>query len=221
MTARSVEVWEIDLAAPVAQVDELFAHLDDAEQAAAAARSGDHRRRYVVAHGAVREVLARYANVAPRAVEYSYECAVCGGPHGKPALVGEACVFSLTHSADLALLAIAGEGAVGVDVERVDVRPHLESLARRVLSAQEHAAWRARDEEERLRAFLEHWTAKEAYLKALGVGLTRALREVSISEPFTAHALELATGADLYVGALVLDGPAVVERRRWAPGTVP
>ena len=68
---------------------------------------------------------------------------------------------------------------VGVDVEEVRPRRRLDALAARVLNDEEHAAWlRLDDADEQLRSFLRVWTAKEAYLKALGIGIATRLRDV-------------------------------------------
>jgi 4'-phosphopantetheinyl transferase len=69
------------------------------------------RRRYIAARARLRIILARYVGQAPAALQFHY------GPHGKPALDGIS--FNLSHSADLALLAVSRGTVVGVDIERV------------------------------------------------------------------------------------------------------
>src|SRR4029077_6541511 len=88
--------------------------------------------------------------------------------------------FNVSHSGPLALVAVLeGDARVGVDVEFVRPRPRLGALAKRVLDVDEHAAWLLLPAEgARARAFLERGSAKEACLKALGVGITTSLRDV-------------------------------------------
>lgn len=75
------------------------------------------RQRYLASHLALRVLLGSYLGQAPEQVLLvREECPCCGGPHGRPAVVGGAVHFSLSHSGDVAYLAFAGV-PVGVDVE--------------------------------------------------------------------------------------------------------
>jgi 4'-phosphopantetheinyl transferase len=184
MPAR--EVIAVDLRQPPAVVDAFAATLDARERQDASARTGDARRRYVVAHGALRAVLAQRTGIEPAAIAFRRSCAVCGShEHGKPAIANATGVeFSLSHSHDIAVVAVAPE-PVGVDVELVRERPYDERVARRIMRADEFDAWCALTPDERPVAFLRVWTAKEAYLKLLGVGITRTLRDVQPTGTYT------------------------------------
>ncbi|MGV3711129.1 MAG: 4'-phosphopantetheinyl transferase family protein [Gemmatimonas sp.] len=135
-----------------------------------------HGRRYAVAHGALRRILAAYTGADPRALTFD------AGEHGKPEFARGGIMnpqewhFNLSHSGDLALLAVARHGPVGVDVERWRSNvQHLE-IAERFFSPLERDALRmARDEDAVLRGFFSTWSRKEAYLKATGHGITRGL----------------------------------------------
>jgi 4'-phosphopantetheinyl transferase len=166
--------------------------LDPRERAQAAQRHGDAIRRYVVAHGALRTILAAHTGVAPDVLRYAYRCAVCGSTeHGRPELDPaqrrDAVSFSLSHSHEVAVVAVMTDatGPVGVDVEVARSRPYLERIATRVLAPPAVEEWRALPPDERVRAFLRAWTAKEAYLKQLGVGLTRRLVDVPAGDAQT------------------------------------
>jgi 4'-phosphopantetheinyl transferase len=166
--------------APDAVETSLLALLDEREvRHAEDRRLPSARRRYVVAHATLRLMLAYHLGVELDAVRYRYSCAICGShEHGRPELDGadDEWSFSLSHSADFAVIAVARE-PVGVDVEIVRPRRSLERVARRVLRDDEYGRWRTLVEPQRTRAFLQAWTAKEAYLKRLGVGITRGLRD--------------------------------------------
>ena len=214
------EVWAIGLEQPAAVVARLGPHLDaDEVRAATARRAPGARDRYVVAHGALREILAALTATTPAAVTFDRRCRHCGDPaHGKPELAdAPELSFSLSHSASVALVAVAGEARVGVDVEVIRARRHLEKLAARVLTPEEFRAWRVVPPASRTTAFLRSWTAKEAYLKALGVGLVRPLRTVPVS-PDGWSVLALAAGRDV-VASIAVDGaleaPPVVAT--WDP----
>ncbi|MGD6742460.1 4'-phosphopantetheinyl transferase family protein [Streptomyces sp. BH106] len=148
----------------------------DVEEArrAAAFRFDRHRVRYVAAHLALRGILGERLGCAPGDVRFTrLACPGCGGPHGRPALVDAPDVhFSLSHSGDLALVALA-PAPVGADVEELPSAEVAEELTA-VLHPRERAelAALAGPEERRLAVALA-WVRKEAYLKGLGTGLSR------------------------------------------------
>jgi 4'-phosphopantetheinyl transferase len=169
-------VWRI----PLDQSEDVSHHMDvlDAHERGRVGRFHfpHHARRYAVAHGALRRILASYADADPRVLDFS------AGEHGKPEFTRGGVMspdewhFNLSHSGDLALLAVARHGPVGVDVERWRTTvEHLE-IAERFFSPLERDALRmARGEEAVLRGFFSTWSRKEAYLKATGHGITRGL----------------------------------------------
>jgi 4'-phosphopantetheinyl transferase len=136
----------------------------------------------------LRLLLGGHVGADPATLRFELTCAVCGShEHGRPALADDgdgAPSFSLSHSGDVAVVAIAPE-RVGVDVEVVRPRRYLDRVARRVLTDGELAQWGALREPQQLAMFLRAWTAKEAYLKMLGVGLTRSLRDVPMHDATT------------------------------------
>ncbi|GAA1729790.1 4'-phosphopantetheinyl transferase superfamily protein [Streptomyces yatensis] len=134
------------------------------------------RERYVTSHVGLRTLLGGYLGIAPGAVEFVREtCGMpdCDKPHGRPALAGEDSLhFSLSHSGDAALCAVAGV-PVGADVEERDPERTGTRLTGLIgqLHPQERAAIDALPEELRAEAFLGCWVRKEAYLKGIGTGL--------------------------------------------------
>jgi 4'-phosphopantetheinyl transferase len=146
--------------------------LDDEERARSRrfVRPAD-RRRFVLAHAALRLFLACCLDVRPTRVRYE------SGMHGKPRLAPAlaSLEFSLSHSGGLALMAAARNRALGVDVEQVRDMPDAMTIADTHFSAVERAALRALPPDDRRHAFFRCWTRKEAMIKALGEGLGRAL----------------------------------------------
>lgn len=171
---------------PGAAVDE--AVLDGGEAARAAAfRNAADRRRYVVAHVALRQLLGARLGVGPAEVVFAREpCPMpgCGEPHGRPVVAGRPDVrFSLSHAADVAFYAVA-EADVGVDVEAAAVAGA--GAARRLggmLHPGERAALDTLPEEVRDDAFLGCWVRKEAFLKGLGTGLAGDTRAHHVGLP--------------------------------------
>ena len=148
-------------------------------------RAGRYRRaleraRFIVARGTLRVLLGRYLALDPAAIRFQYTCA-CGRPdcpqEGRkptldPASGGDWLHFNVSHAEGLALYAIARDRPVGVDLElcRADIDPA--ELAPTVLAPQEWATLSALPPAEKRAQFFQHWTAKEAYLKARGIGLS-------------------------------------------------
>lgn len=125
---------------------------------------------------ALRRILAGYLGVSDA------EVPLTRAPGGKPVLEGGAGpAFNLSHSGPLALIAVSARSNVGVDIEQLGGRSR-EGLLRRVLGPAEEAVVRALPPGERERAFLRHWTAKEACVKARGIGLTKDLKQLLIAD---------------------------------------
>lgn len=174
----TVHIWRIRIG-DHACGEMRFAQLLDARERARAARfySPPDRTRYVVSHGALRVLLAQYCEMSPEQLHFNV------GGYGKPYLGGahSQISFNLSHSGDIALVAIARERAVGVDVERR--APDLEclELAEQFFSTAERAELRSLPREDLLAGFFTAWTRKEAYLKATGVGIAFGLDHFDVS----------------------------------------
>jgi 4'-phosphopantetheinyl transferase len=214
--AYAREVISVDLRVPAGAVDAMHATLDTREREHAAARHDDARRRYVVAHGALRAVLAARTGADARAITYRRQCAVCGSrEHGRPELVHDGGPsFNLSHSGDVAVIAVATE-RVGVDVEVVRDRRYRDEVAHRIMRDDEFEEWSALPPADRTEAFLRTWTAKEAYLKHLGVGITRALRDVQPSGTTTWSGWPAGCVTTVAIGAAA---PVTWERTAFVPG---
>ena len=176
------------------------------------------RPEHRVARAAMRSVVAGALGVAPGRLEISRHCAHCGdAQHGKPSVAGVDIAFSLSHSDTFGIVAVAPTSArLGVDVERVRERTHLDRLATRVLAADALDAWERLPEAQRLEAFLRAWTSKEAYLKATGEGiLSAAVARQLDTGGWTIERLAVPDG---FIGALAVDRtPVRVTTGVWDP----
>jgi 4'-phosphopantetheinyl transferase len=133
------------------------------------------RRRYVLTRVALRRLLGERLAVAAADLRFEY------GERGKPRLAGGGIGFNVSHSGDLALIAISGEGALGVDLEQIRPARRLDLLSRRVLTSPERELLsRARTATARSRGFFRFWTAKEAVAKSFGLGLALAPRRITV-----------------------------------------
>jgi 4'-phosphopantetheinyl transferase len=180
----------VSLDPPQADVASLHALLsgDERERAARFVFERD-RVRFAVARGTLRALLGRFLDADPRSLSFAY------GPHGKPALEGVPLAFNLSHSADLALIALAREGELGVDVEAIRERVNVDEVAT-TFAPPETAALLAVPEEARRDAFFVAWTRKEAYIKAIGTGFSLAPHRFVVSVAPDADAALLSTTHD-------------------------
>lgn len=162
----TVDVWAV-VVDRAAERWALAGRLSAGEHASMRRRRGADRRRCAVARAALRQLLAEYLDARP------HELRFVRARHGKPRLAAPytgRVEFNVSHSGALALIAVSSAGGVGIDVETLDRRaPNV--LASHAFHDAERAAIAGRPPRDRTRAILEHWTAKEAYLKALGTGL--------------------------------------------------
>jgi 4'-phosphopantetheinyl transferase len=184
----------------------------------------------VVSRARQREILADYLQLRPDQLRFEY------GDLGKPRLSaaqgGKGLHFNLSNSHELALLAVASDRELGVDVEYLDRRTDGAAIARRFFAPREKQFLEQSPPAERQATFFRCWTRKEAVLKAFGVGLTFPLDRVEVS-PATEErpallSLDERLGppdrwtltdlrpADRYVGALAFqEGPATVRCLAW------
>jgi 4'-phosphopantetheinyl transferase len=185
----------------VADADrERLASLLSEHEAARAARflANIHGQRFIVSHARLRLLLAAQLGQPPETIELG------AGPHGKPELVGAGAKgglhFNLSHSDGFGLVGWSWNRQIGVDVEVWRPMRDQAALVRRFFSAAEIAAWESLDPLLRMEAFFNLWTRKEAYIKALGRGLSLPLDSFDVSH-------ESGTGARLVrPSALAADG---------------
>jgi 4'-phosphopantetheinyl transferase len=86
--------------------------------------------------------------------------------------------FNISHSGELALIGICHNRRVGIDIERIDRTVRIQTIADRYFSPEESEPIRSLLPEQQRLAFFRCWTTKEAYLKALEVGLYGSLNNL-------------------------------------------
>jgi len=204
LASNEVHTWCVGLDLPHDVFAGLYATLSpDERNRSARFRFDRDRRRFVVAHGALRDLLGRYVGTNPGDIRFIHN------GFGKPELspeFGLGLRFNISHSADLALIAIAADTEVGVDVECV--RPGIDyaEIARCFFSAAEVDELNRVPSHLHAEGFLGCWTKKEAYMKARGEGFAIPPASFSVSHldgSWSLHALQPAPG---YVGALAVEG---------------
>lgn len=166
-----VLVWRAFLGRPQSTLDALRELLDDSERARAASMDSERSRtRFVASHGVLRSILGACLGEEPAKLTFSRTCL------GKPCLADPWAAgglrFSMAHSEDAALYAVAGGREVGVDVEKVRHDLDATAMADRFFTKAEAAAVRKAPDGERPDTFLRLWTLKEAWSKAVGCGFS-------------------------------------------------
>jgi 4'-phosphopantetheinyl transferase len=135
------------------------------------------RRRFTVARSALRMILSEYLGSDPKHLAFNY------GAHGKPSLAGEnsGIRFNVSHSGELAVIAVARDRELGVDVECLRSSAWVEQIPERFFSPREVKVLRSLPRELLQDAFFACWTRKEAYIKARGGGLSIGLDSFDVS----------------------------------------
>lgn len=128
------------------------------------------RNSFILARGALKLLLGCYLDVCPDSVQFHY------GGNQKPALAPEHRLkFNASHSGGLAVFAFTLDREIGVDVEHIRPVRDMTGIANRFFCLEEAAELVSLSVSERERAFFLCWTRKEAYVKALGNGLSEPL----------------------------------------------
>jgi 4'-phosphopantetheinyl transferase len=177
---NNIHIWRAALDLPAHLLEQLAGILSHEERSKATRFYYEQdRNRFIVSHGILRMILSHYLVEDPVRIE------ICYPARGKPYLAsvsgGDAPRFNVSHSYNLALLAFAQGREVGVDLEYIDPIQNIELIATRLFSADEQAAFQALPNSQKLKALYACWTRKEAYLKAIGAGLTRPLENIEVS----------------------------------------
>lgn len=138
-----------------------------------------HRNRYATRHALLRLIIGRYQGVG------FYEEEFYLGKHGKPYLSDangkDNIYFNMSNSESMCIYAFSRNSEVGVDIEYVRDIPEMDKIVERFLSKKEKNAFRSLPESKKKEAFLNCWTRKEAFIKAIGDGLYQPLDNFDVA----------------------------------------
>ena len=192
--ANDVHIWQASLEQSPATVETLRQLLSPDEQSRADRFHFEKdRRHFTAARGYLRTLLARYLELGPAEIRFSYT------EYGKPLLAPELdqrLKFNVAHSGGLALYAFTTLGEIGIDLEHI--RPEFagDDIARRYFSAAEVDSLDQLPLAARQQAFFDCWTRKEAFIKAKGLGLSLGLNQFDVTLRPDQPAALLRTGWD-------------------------
>ncbi len=142
-------------------------------------RFPNHRQRFIAARGILRQLLGIYLQSSGEGISFTYN------PQGKPQLAP--CFskvniqFNISHSQDLALYSFSYQQKIGIDLEYLRENVDYENIAQRFFCEREFKLISTCEQEQKKTIFYQLWTAKEAYLKATGEGLTGGLETLEIN----------------------------------------
>jgi 4'-phosphopantetheinyl transferase len=176
MPAASIDIHVMDMDGAGIDLRRLSALLDDEEgERAERFRFDQDRRRYIARRGRLREILSQSLGCPASRIRFAWNA------FGKPFVKEANLRFNVSHSRNIALVAIAHGRELGCDIELRDPRFASEQIPERFFSPSEIRALRDLDPTPQVEAFFNCWTRKEAYIKARGYGLSLPLDSFDVS----------------------------------------
>ena len=177
---ESVHVWCVALVPPSDVIVQLAATLSDEERDRADRFQFSHlRQSFIAARGTLRLLLAQYLHMEPGQIQFEYT------PTGKPFLSRKTNIpnisFNLSHSNGLALYAIAKNRLIGIDIEYMRPIADFEQVSATTFSAFENNQLQSIADHHKTQAFFNCWTRKEAFIKAIGDGMSFPLDQFDVS----------------------------------------
>lgn len=174
---NTIHLWYIPLNTKVIREQEInFLSIDEIEKANSF-HFAKHRQAYIRRRNAIRQILGLYCNIEPNLLQFNYT------KYQKPYLTYNPnnFQFNIADSHNLAVLAITTQTLIGVDLEYLKPMQDLTGIAEQFFSTEEYNKFIALPTAEQLTAFYTIWTRKEAFVKAIGEGLSYPLSTFSVA----------------------------------------
>lgn len=171
-----VDWWLIEFQNTAKRADKLVELLSEEERFRAQQfKFQELRERFIVGRGCLRQILGHYLHRQPQDIKFTY------GVYGKPLV--ESLSFNFSHTKKYALCGVTRDAAIalGVDIEAKDRSTNILGLAQRFFHAAEYTYLEQAAKGKQRDIFVKLWTAKEAFLKAQGIGLQGGLDRFQVS----------------------------------------
>ncbi len=135
------------------------------------------RNHFVAVRGILRLILAQYLSITPNKIKFKYN------EYGKPMLSDEkhGLNFNISHSGDKALFAFSLNRSIGIDLEKIRSDIEINNIMEKFFSPYENNKLLSLPADQQLKAFFKCWTRKEAFIKAVGKGLSIPLDSFEVS----------------------------------------
>lgn len=180
LLGNELHLWIAQIDLPYENVLGMVDYLssDEVLRAKSYAFSKD-RERFIICRGILRTLLGKYLNADPRSLKFSYTY------YGKPSVCNSHINFNISHSGQLCLYAFSSRNQIGIDIEQIRYDFDEFDLAEKFFSQKETFLLKMQPTQLRKKAFFNVWTRKEAFIKAVGEGLSIGLDSFSVPvEPY-------------------------------------
>ena len=187
LSESNVDIWHIPLTHDLSSQINILNYQE--QQRAQRFQFAHHQRRFIAAHVILRKIIAKYLDTAAHKLDF------CENEYGKPQVISNIPIqFNLSHSKDLALLAIGYKHEIGIDLEYFSARPYL-GIANNMFSEEEIAQISTLAPKLIPLSFFTIWSQKEAFIKACGQGLSYPTKSFSV--PHLPHKFENVQGLNI------------------------
>ncbi len=175
----AIHIYLIDLNSNFYQVDELSKFCDQNELIRSKNfKFQNHQNFFILTRGILRIILSKYLDITPQEIIFNYS--EKGKPYIETSLNQNEIQFNLSHSENLVLYAITKQSQIGIDIEKIRDNCNVTSLAKRFFTPNEYQIIKELNDQKKYQIFFQTWTLKEAYLKAIGLGLSGGLDSLLI-----------------------------------------
>ncbi len=172
---NTIVIWLAEITTFYSRLNLLRSFLQDEEkQKADRFHFEIHQKRYTISQGLLRFLLAHYLNLAPREIQISTH------KYGKPFIPNSLLYFNISHSYDYAIYAFSTASDLGIDIEFWRDRKFLDEIIDSNFSIKEQMIYHNLTDALKIASFYQGWTCNEAYIKAIGMGLSFPLQEFSV-----------------------------------------
>ena len=180
ISLNEIHVWQLKLPQKEKLVRQYYNLLSEDEKIRAGKYAFDEdRNNFITSRWVLRTLIGKYLNINPESIKFSYT------HYGKPFLDNQkyplGLNFNLSDTKGLVIYAFTLKNEIGVDVEAIREIKDMEEVAARFFSIPEAEKLKLVPFGERDEAFLSCWTLKEAYIKAIGEGLSCPLDQFDMS----------------------------------------
>ena len=175
-----IDIWLCDLKQLSGDINNYYSILsEDERERADNLKVEDKKQQFIITRGALRQRLGLLTNIDPKDFVFEYL------EHGKPVLANNHqytdITFNVSHSNDLALIAIAKEQNIGIDIEKINHESDHQALMTRFFSKAEQTEFQTIPDVNKARAFCACWTRKEAFIKAVAYGVSYGLDKFDVA----------------------------------------
>lgn len=172
---RCIDVWKVIISSYLKEFEQFWSILSDDEIIRAQKFVvSDAKESFVITRAILRVLIAKYLEIAPGDVYFEQN------NYGKPYVNGVPLNFNVSHSRDISLLIFSRTQAVGVDIEFINHHLSFDNLAKRFFTDKENNYLSGLPMAERMKAFFDIWSCKEALIKVKGESLFKIISKFSI-----------------------------------------